>query len=59
LGKPAGIAYACKGGNPRAQILFMEKGKMFDLSFVPTQEPTAEQRASFIELAEYAATHQK
>jgi len=59
LGKPAGIAYACKGGNPRAQILFMAKGKMFDLSFVPTQEPTAEQRASFIELAEYAATHQK
>ena len=59
LGKPNGIAYACKSGNPRAQILFIAKGGMFDLSFVPTQEPTAEQRATFIELAEYAAAHQK
>lgn len=59
LGKPAGIAYACKGGNPRAQILFIAKGRMFDLSFVPTQEPTAEQRSSLVELAEYAAAHQK
>ena len=58
LGKPSGIMYACKGGNPRAQILFM-KGGMFDLSFVPVTEPTAEQRATFIELAEYAASHQK
>jgi len=60
LGKPAGIAYACKsGGNARAQILFIAKGKMFDLTFVPTQEPTVEQRASLIELAEYAVAHQK
>jgi len=59
LGKPNGIMYACKGGNPRAQILFMAKGGFFDLSFVPTQEPTAEQRATLIELAEYAAAHQK
>ena len=59
LGKPNGIMYACKGGNARAQILFMAKGGFFDLSFVPTQEPTAEQRATLIELAEYAAAHQK
>jgi len=59
LGKPNGTMYACKGGNPRAQILFMAKGGFFDLSFVPTQEPTAEQRATLIELAEYAAAHQK
>ena len=59
LGKPGGIAYACKGGNPRAQILFVSKGKMFDLTFVPTQEPTAEQRALLIDLAEYALAHQK
>ena len=59
LGKPNGIMYACKGGNPRAQILFMGKGGFVDLSFVPTQEPTAEQRAKLVELAEYAAAHQK
>lgn len=59
LGKPAGIAYACKGGNPRAQVLFVAKGRMFDLTFVPGQEPTAEQRASLIELAQYALAHQK
>ncbi len=59
LGKPAGITYACKGGNPRAQILFIAKGRMFDLTFVPTQEPTTEQRALLVELAEYAAAHQK
>jgi len=60
LSKPNGIMYACKtGGNARAQILFMAKGGFFDLSFVPTQEPTAEQRATLIELAEYAAAHQK
>jgi hypothetical protein len=54
LGKPSGIAYACSG-NPRAQILFIAKGKMFDLSFVSPQEPTSEQRATLIALAEYAA----
>jgi hypothetical protein len=59
LGKPNGIMYACKGGNPRAQILFMAKGGFFDLSFVPTTEPTTEQRATLVELAEYAAAHQK
>ena len=59
LGKPNGIMYACKGGNPRAQILFMAKGGFFDLSFVPTTEPTTEQRAALVELAEYAAAHQK
>ena len=59
LGKPNGIAYACKAGNPRAQILFVAKGKMVDLTLVPTQEPTAEQRATLVELAEYAAAHQK
>lgn len=59
LGKPSGITYACKSGNPRAQILFMAKGGMFDLSFVPTTEPTAEQRAALVELAEYAVAHQK
>jgi len=59
LGKPNGIAYACKTGNPRAQILFIAKGGMVDLSFVPAQEPTAEQRAALVELAEYAAAHQR
>jgi hypothetical protein len=57
LSDAAGISYACNGGNPRAQILSVVGGRMFDLTFVPKKEPSAEQRALLIQLAEYAAAH--
>jgi len=57
FGKVAGIAHHCSGGNPRAQILFVSGGRMFDVTLVPTSEPTEAQRATLIELAEFAAKH--
>ena len=57
LGKIAGISHHCVGGNPRAQIQFVSAGRMFDVTLVPTGEPTDAQRATLIELAEFAAKH--
>jgi hypothetical protein len=57
FGKVAGIAHHCGGGNPRAQILFVSGGRMFDVTLVPTSEPTEAQRNSLVELAEFAAKH--
>jgi len=57
FGKVAGIAHHCSGGNPRAQIMFVSGGRMFDVTFVPTAEPTEAQRAMLVELAEFAAKH--
>jgi hypothetical protein len=57
FGKVAGIAHHCSGGNPRAQVLFVSAGRMFDVTFVPTSEPTEAQRNTLIELAEFAAKH--
>jgi hypothetical protein len=57
LGKIAGISHHCSGGNPRAQILFVSGDRMYDVTLVPTSEPTAEQRATLAELAEFAAKH--
>lgn len=57
LGKIAGISHHCTGGNPRAQIQFVSTGRMFDVTLVPTSEPTEAQRATLIELAEFAAKH--
>jgi hypothetical protein len=57
FGKIAGISHHCGGGNPRAQILFVSGGRMFDVTLVPTGEPTEAQRATLVELAEFAAKH--
>lgn len=57
FGKVAGIAHHCTGGNPRAQILFVSGGRMFDVTLVPTSEPTEAQRATLVELAGFAAKH--
>ena len=57
FGKAAGIAHHCSGGNPRAQIMFVSGGRMFDVTLVPTSEPTGTQRDALVELAEYAARH--
>ena len=57
LGRIAGISHHCASGNPRAQVLFVYSGRMFNLTLVPTAEPTEAQRASLVELAGYAAKH--
>jgi hypothetical protein len=57
LGRIAGISHHCSGGNPRAQIQFVSSGRAFDVTLVPAAEPTETQRATLIELAEYAAKH--
>jgi hypothetical protein len=54
LGKVAGISHHCSGGNPRAQVLFVSAGRMFDVTLVPTSEPTEAQRATLVDLAEFA-----
>lgn len=55
LGKVAGISHHCSSGNPRAEVLFASGGRMFDVTLVPSMEPTEEQRATLVELAEFAA----
>jgi len=57
LGRIAGISHHCTGGNPRAEILFVSGGRAFDVTLVPTAEPTDEQRAALVELADFAAKH--
>ncbi len=57
FGKVAGIAHHCSGGNPRAQILFVSGGRLFDVTLVPTSEPTEAQRNTLVQLAEFAARH--
>ena len=57
FGKVAGIAHHCSGGNPRAQILFVSGDRMFDVTLIPTTEPTQAQRDALIELAAFASKH--
>jgi hypothetical protein len=55
LGKRAGIAHHCSKGNPRAEVLFVTGSRMFRLLYAPTAEPSAEDRATLVELAKVAA----
>jgi hypothetical protein len=57
LGKRAGIAHHCSTGNPRAEVLFVTGSRMFRLLYVPAAEPSADDRATLVELARFAATH--
>jgi hypothetical protein len=54
FGKTAGIAHHCKEGNPRAQVIVATSGRMLEIAYVPGAEPTDEQRAAVIALAEFA-----
>jgi len=54
LGKTAGLLHHCSAGNPRAEVIFADGGRMFDLTYVPAAEPTQEQRATLLELARFA-----
>jgi hypothetical protein len=55
LGKPAGIAHHCSAGNPRAEVLFASGRRMFNFTYVPGAEPSTQDRATLVELAEFAS----
>lgn len=55
LGTPAGIAHHCSEGNPRAEVLLVSGSRMFRLVYVPSGEPSTDERAALVELAEFAA----
>jgi hypothetical protein len=57
FGKTAGILHHCREGNPRAQVVVAADGRMLEIAYVPGQEPTDEQRATVISLAEFALKH--
>ena len=52
LGKSAGIAHHCGEGNPRAEVLFASRGRVFRLVFVSTAEPGEDERIALVKLAE-------
>jgi hypothetical protein len=54
LGKAAGIAHHCSEGNPRAEVLFASRSRMFRLVFVSTGEPGEDERTALVKLAEAA-----
>ena len=56
LGKGGFIAHHCGTGNPRAEVLFASNGRTVRLLFAPASEPSAEERATLVELARFAAT---
>lgn len=55
LGIAAGIAHHCSEGNPRAEVTFASGGRMFKFMFLPTIEPSADERGALVELAGLAA----
>jgi hypothetical protein len=55
LGKGAGIAHHCSKGNPRAEVMVVSASRMFRLLYAPATEPTADDRATLVELARVAA----
>ncbi|HEY6942074.1 hypothetical protein [Dokdonella sp.] len=57
LGTTAGVVHHCFEGNARAQVIVATGGRMLEITYVPGQEPTDEQRATLVELAEFALKH--
>jgi len=57
LGKTAGVMHHCFEGNPRAQVIVAGDARMLEVSYIPGQgqEPSDEQRATLVELAEFAS----
>ena len=53
LGSNASLQYACAEGNPRAVVRFVSGPRMFEVSLIPGKEPSAEERATLVELAKY------
>jgi hypothetical protein len=59
FGSVAGISHHCTAGNPRAQVLVAEGGRMVDYSIVLGKEPTPQQRALLVQLVAYALSRGK
>ncbi len=57
FGKGAGIAHHCTKGNPRAEVIVVTGSRMFKVLFAPPSEPSADERATLVELAKFAARH--
>ncbi|MEO5627043.1 MAG: hypothetical protein ABIQ70_13635 [Dokdonella sp.] len=55
LGTAAGIAHHCSEGNPRAEVTFAAGGRMFKLMFLPSAEPSPDERDALVELGQFAA----
>jgi hypothetical protein len=57
LGTTAGVMHHCGEGNARTQVVVAANGRMIEITYVPGQEPSDEQRATVIALAEFALKH--
>ena len=56
IGKGAGIAYQCRTGNPRAEVVVATGSQWMRVLFAPAGEPTAGDRAALVDLARFAAS---
>jgi hypothetical protein len=55
LGENAQLSFACKSGNPRAEISFVENGLIIQLTWTADgAEPSKTEKAALIELAKSA-----
>jgi hypothetical protein len=55
FGKGAGVAHHCSKGNPRAEVVVATGPRLFKFLYVPTSEPSADDRATLVELARAGA----
>lgn len=55
FGKGAGISHHCRKGNPRAEVVVVTGSRMVKVLFAPPAEPSADDRATLVELARFAA----
>ena len=55
LGKTAAVMHHCSEGNARAQVVVAGNGRMLEIAYVPGHEPTDEERATVIALAQFAS----
>jgi len=56
LGPYADMAYACKSGNPSADLLFVVAPHVYTVSLTTSKEPSAAQRADLVRLGQFIAS---
>jgi hypothetical protein len=56
LGKGGGVAYQCGSGNPRAEVVVTTGSRWVRVLYAPSAEPSADERATLVELARFAAS---
>jgi hypothetical protein len=54
LGRTAAVMHHCSEGNARTQVVVAGNGRMLEIAYVPGQEPTDAERATLVELAQFA-----